>query len=178
MEAFEVPNNIKLVNHTALAFTVEVDNQQIQAIREKFDPAFQRWQPHINFCFPFVDTPQFQNTYGILQERLKNFAPFEITFKAMDCFPHGTVFLVPETKENQLQEIYQIITNAIPALKANRDFHPHMTAGKFGKGEVVKRKGELEKDWKEWVVRCDGLCMIERGKDTPFKTAHKIHFQG
>lgn len=95
MEAFEVPNNIKLVNHTALAFTVEIDNQQIQAIREKFDPAFQRWQPHINFCFPFVDIPQFQNTYLVLQERLKNFAPFEISFKAMDCFPHGTVFLVP-----------------------------------------------------------------------------------
>ncbi len=49
----------KLVHHTALAFTVEKDNEQIQALRNKYDPAFQRWQPHINICFPFVDQPNF-----------------------------------------------------------------------------------------------------------------------
>ena len=49
----------KLVHHTALAFTVEKDNEQIQALRKLYDPAFQRWQPHINICFPFVDQPNF-----------------------------------------------------------------------------------------------------------------------
>lgn len=61
---------IKLVNHTALAFTVEADNQQIQALRKLYDPAFERWQPHINFCFPFVDRPFFQATFDTLQARL------------------------------------------------------------------------------------------------------------
>lgn len=53
-----------------------------------------------------------------------------------------------------------------------------MTAGKFSKGEVNARKAELSKDWKEWIVRCDGISMIERGKDTPFKTYKKIEFRG
>lgn len=63
---------------------------------------------------------------------------------------------------------------AVPELKEKRDFAPHMTVGKFKKGETQKRKDELEKDWKEWVVRCDGLNIIERGKDTPFTTFKKI----
>jgi hypothetical protein len=39
-----------------------------------------------------------------------------------------------------LQDIYNIIMNAIPQLKAGKEFHPHMTVGKFGKGEVNARK--------------------------------------
>jgi hypothetical protein len=93
----------KLVNHTALAFTVEADNEQIQALREKYDPAFKRWQPHINFCFPFADPEDFDYVYTTLQERFRNFPAFDVIFRTMDCFPHGTVFLVPETNGNQLQ---------------------------------------------------------------------------
>ena len=85
----------KLVHHTALAFTVEHNNHQIQAIREKHDPAFHRWQPHINFKFPFVDTPEFPIVFEALQKRLIDTPAFDITFRNIDCFPHGTVFLVP-----------------------------------------------------------------------------------
>lgn len=136
---------IKLVNHTALAFTVEADNQQIQALRKLYDPAFERWQPHINFCFPFVDRPFFQATFDTLQARLQNFPPFDVTFKTMECFPQGTVFLSPETEGNQLQDIYKMIITAVPELKANKDFHPHMTVGKFAKGQVNARCEELKK---------------------------------
>ena len=62
--------NYKLVNHTALAFTVQHDNEQIQAIRQKHDPAYERWMPHINFCFPFVDPQYFDLTFNILQQHL------------------------------------------------------------------------------------------------------------
>jgi len=93
----------KLVTYTALAFTVEKDNEQVQALRKVHDPAFERWQPHINFCFPFVDRPFFDKVYDILQDKLKNIAPFDITFGKMDCFANnGTVFLHPGTKNNEL----------------------------------------------------------------------------
>jgi hypothetical protein len=52
-----------------------------------------------------------------------------------------------------------------------------MTVGKFKKGEVAAKKELLSKDWHEWVVHCDGICIIERGKDTPFKTYRKIQFR-
>lgn len=71
-----------------------------------------------------------------------------------------------------------MITTTVPELKSKREFHPHMTVGKFTKGEVNVRCAELQKDWKEWKVKCDGICIIERGKDTPFQTYRKIEFKG
>ena len=53
-----------------------------------------------------------------------------------------------------------------------------MTVGKFKKGETQKRKEELQSNWKEWIVSCDGLNIIERDRDTPFKTCRKIEFRG
>lgn len=53
----------------------------------------------------------------------------------MDSFnQNGTIFLVPETKGNELENIYNIIIKTFPQLKSNKNFHPHMTVGKFGKG--------------------------------------------
>lgn len=53
-----------------------------------------------------------------------------------------------------------------------------MTVGKFGKGGLAAQKANLSNNWKEWIVRCDGISIIERGKDTPFKTYKKIEFRG
>ena len=53
-----------------------------------------------------------------------------------------------------------------------------MTVGKFKKNKAAGAKDELEKNWKEWVVRCDGINIIEREKDTPFRTFKKIEFRG
>lgn len=113
--------HIKLVTYTALAFTAQKQNEQVQALRKAYDPAFQRWQPHINFCFPFVDRPHFNAVFDILQEKLKHIPPFEIVFRQMDFFAHnGTVFLTPETKDNRLDEIYNIIVTNVPELKEKR----------------------------------------------------------
>lgn len=172
------PAQLKLVTFTALAFTVEQDNEQVQALRQQFDPAFVRWQPHINFSFPFVDTPYFDQVHQLLQNKLGHIAPFDIRFRQMDCFPHGTVFLNPETDGNQLQAVFAGIREVLPQAGGGKEFHPHMTVGKFSKGEVNKRRAELSAGWKEWRVRCDGLSIIHRGKDTPFQTYKKILFQG
>lgn len=61
-------NKKTLVTFTALSIIAEKDNEQIQAIRKIHDPAFQRWKPHINICFPFVDPDRFDEVYALLQE--------------------------------------------------------------------------------------------------------------
>lgn len=48
------PKALKKVFHTALAIIPD-QTEQIQPIREKYDTAYERWPPHINICFPFVD---------------------------------------------------------------------------------------------------------------------------
>lgn len=42
------------VTYTALAIVPETEKEQIQGLREKHDPAYKRWPPHINIVFPFV----------------------------------------------------------------------------------------------------------------------------
>ncbi len=66
----------------------------------------------------------------------------------------------------------------LPHCKADRDFHPHMTVGKFTKQDVVKKHQELEKDWIERRIKCDGLHIIRRDKDTPFETVKFVKFMG
>ncbi len=59
----------------------------------------------------------------------------------MDCFPHGTVFLIPETDfPNYIEQIYGLICKALPQCEAERQFHPHMTVGKFNKHNVNDKK--------------------------------------
>ena len=48
-----------LAIHTALAIVATENIEEVQAIREKHDPAFQRWPPHMNIAFPFVQPDRF-----------------------------------------------------------------------------------------------------------------------
>lgn len=61
------PKALKKVFHTALAIIPD-QIEQIQPIREKYDTAYERWPPHINICFPFVDADQFDEVHKVLQE--------------------------------------------------------------------------------------------------------------
>lgn len=49
---------LKKAFHTALAIIPD-QIDQIQPIRQKYDTAYDRWPPHINLSFPFVDTVHF-----------------------------------------------------------------------------------------------------------------------
>lgn len=58
----------QLVTYTALAIVAQDDIALIQEIREKHDPAFERWPPHINVSFPFVDPSRFDEVEKALAE--------------------------------------------------------------------------------------------------------------
>ena len=64
------------VTYTALAIVADQDIEQIQAIREKHDPAFTRWPPHINIAFPFLPPQRFQQVSEVLVETFKDFPQF------------------------------------------------------------------------------------------------------
>lgn len=55
-----------LVTYTALAIVATENIEEVQAIREKHDPAFQRWPPHINIAFPFVPPERFEEVAEVL----------------------------------------------------------------------------------------------------------------
>ena len=69
-----------LVTYTALAIVATENIEEVQAIREKYDPAFQRWPPHINIAFPFVPPERFEEVAKELTTAFENFEAFEMTF--------------------------------------------------------------------------------------------------
>ena len=53
-----------------------------------------------------------------------------------------------------------------------------MTAGnKLKKHEIEDRKTEFQTNWKEWTIKCKGLHLLARDKNTPFKTAKFVEFK-
>ncbi len=121
--------------YTALAIVAETDTQQIQAIRQKHDPAFERWPPHINIIFPFVHPQHFDEIAKTLQNAFANFEEFNITFTELGHFANnGTVFLIPDAQNKKVHQIYQEICQVYPVFADKRQFTPHMTVGKFKKG--------------------------------------------
>lgn len=61
------------------------------------------------------------------------------------------------------------------ANKKHEQFTPHMTiANKIKKHEVENLRKNLQENWKEWKWTCKGIHLLQRDKDTPFKTAKFI----
>jgi len=50
-------------------------------------------------------------------------------------------------------------------------------ANKIKKHEVLALKQKLQGEWKEWNWECKGLHLLQRDKDTPFKTMKFIAFK-
>lgn len=96
---------------------------------------------------------------------------FQITFTEVGSFPHGVVFLNPETGGDHLKRVFDVVTNKFPELvnKKHKEFTPHMTiANKVKKHEVDNMRKAFQEKWPEWKWKCKGLHMLVRGKDTPF----------
>lgn len=70
----------KLVTYSALAIVADEGTGPLQELRVKHDPAYERWPPHINIYFPFVDPDSFDEVYESLRAAFAEFEEFEITF--------------------------------------------------------------------------------------------------
>lgn len=83
---------MKKVFHTAVVIAPD-QIEQIQAIRQKYDTAYERWMPHINIEFPFFEPEQFDQVYPVLQNEFKDFKSFPIRFSKIEDLK-GTVMVL------------------------------------------------------------------------------------
>jgi 2'-5' RNA ligase len=89
----------------------------IQSIRKLNDKAYQRWMPHINLEFPFIDDVYFDEFHQILQEKLNEFPSFYLQFHNLNYFIHSkncVVYLEPSNESKlKLKELQQFIHNEL-----------------------------------------------------------------
>lgn len=165
--------------HTALVIIPPSELcSKIQSIRKIYDSAYDRWMPHINLCFPFIPTDEFDCFTQKFSEIFKEIPCFEIKFSDLGHFDHAkksVLWANPQTKNDEIKEIYKIITKELSFLKEDRDFNPHLTLGQFEKTSVLAKKEEFLKEWKEIVFEVKEIHLIQRdGQHSPFYIKNSI----
>ena len=161
----------------------------IQALREKHDPAYERWMPHINVVWPFA-TEKHGACAAAAAAYLADVKPFEVHFNGFDTFERGNkggvLFLDPTDAEGgslpQLGQAREAVLTALPELRPDddgddSDFHPHLTVGKLSKPQLAKVRDAAA--WQPVSFLCTELHIISRpDKETPFAVSQVVPLGG
>jgi len=177
--------------HTAAIILTPPEDQtsQIQAFRKLHDKAYERWMPHINLLYPFVDEETYENQ-NIKQKLLKSVSslqPFEVSLADFDQFQHSpknsTLFVTSNLNKDRILALQNALVSAVPECNdlntrsEDNVFHPHLTLGQFrGKSVADTKIRTLKTSWKpvSWTV--DKVYLIRRTATTPFLIVDEIPF--
>lgn len=111
-------DSYKVVHKSALAIIIPNHEaaEFIQAVRKQHDPQFDRWPPHINVLYPFVeditlDTGRESSQSSWIAQVftcLARFQPFRCDLQRLSVFNNnGVVYLEPSREaNNQIKKIY------------------------------------------------------------------------
>ena len=156
-------------------------HDKINEVRSKYDRAYPRWMPHVNFLFPFVSEDQFDTIVSKLGPALKNFGAFEFEMNEIGSFSQGktvTVHMLSKD-DSKLKELFHIIRKELPEIKPkHEEFAAHLTIGQFTKAEAPAKIEELKK-WlgKGFTFNIGYICILQRSKtdnNVPFTINKKI----
>jgi 2'-5' RNA ligase len=139
----------------------------INLIRQKHDKAHNRWMPHINLFFPFVD-PRYFST---VKDLLLNIPAICIKLDRIESFK-GRVYYLTASDSKELHDMYSKIKQQLGGMVRVEDsklnFSPHMTIGQ-----------NLDKNTIDWLARwiadnpiefvCRDICILHRNQSTDDK---------
>jgi len=153
----------------------------VDDFRKQYDKAWERWPPHINLVFPFLDKKNFETIKNSLKIEFvsNNIVPFVIKLDTIDYFEQGnniTVHAKPR-KCPELAQIYKIICDTLKIEPNHTAFVPHMTLGQIPKTDISKVT-EIKNSWGSGLnFTIDSLQLISRDGNTRFQTIDNITFR-
>lgn len=183
------PISSKKAFHTALIISPPPSLwPQIQKIRQAHDSAYERWMPHINLAFPFVEPKEFDCVFELLQKKFESIKPFNLTFKNLGIFKHakkGVLWAGPQTENDEVQEVEKLILESLPfcddLIKKSEEgkFHPHLTLAQFDLHKIESMLTSFQKNWEPIFFSVSEIYMIERSSQTtPFYVKKTIKLGG
>lgn len=110
---------------------------KIQEIRDKYDPLAKAVLPHITIVFPFSDDMSDEKILQKVQESLKEFKAFNITFKGLSLYydefyaKKNVIFLNCIEGKEEIIKLHDILYKEIFAshLDTRFEYTPHITLG-------------------------------------------------
>ena len=174
----ENTNTFILDTKCALTCIVPPINE-IQSVRALYDSAYERWMPHFNICFPFVDASQHHLIMPILHTICKKYDSMTIKLTKINNFAcksrtPGTLYAEVHESTGKLSQLYDELMRALSLKKADK-FIPHVTLGRFtSQSELQRVQNSIT--WIEYEFQLDGLDLITRDADTPFAKKYFFNF--
>ena len=104
----------------------------IQKLRNKYDPLANLIPPHITIAYPFSDNISNEELIKKLTNLLKNLNPFTIVFKGISLSKDNYIFLNCVQGNQEIIELHnKIYKQIIPShFKKSIKYIPHITLGK------------------------------------------------
>ncbi len=119
----------------------------IQNIRKSNDPAFERWMPHINLAFPFLEPSDWPGA-----DFFAEVPQFQVRLHRTSKFIHSTtqtIYLQPDPQSAGHLKRLRARLLAYCGKPAEPDWTPHLTLARLPKGQSVEFSGTVE-----FRVRC------------------------
>ena len=168
---------------TALTFVLpNFTHKKINFIRSKYDKAFVRWMPHINFFFPFISRNNFDDVVLKINDLIQkqNLTKFEVNFSGIGFFKNSNGYTfhlkLDEASNDHFQTIFLFLRQALPDVKYERaEFSPHLTLAQCQTQEEFEQMKTMLEDWfegwinEDYVIMFDALSCIYRSDQTQDK---------
>lgn len=155
----------------------------IQEIRQKYDPRFTRWMPHITLLCGFLPDAYFAEAVEIIAAALAELSPFTINLSGFHNFSHQkttTAWLNPVVVENRgknaLWELQSTLQQLFPqcyeqSTRSNSGFTPHLTVGQFStSAEAIAKLPQ----WHPVKFQVDSVALVSRRDDQPCRVRYVV----
>ncbi|MBE8990687.1 2'-5' RNA ligase family protein [Nostoc sp. LEGE 12450] len=144
----------------ALVYYPNINTQQINKIRQKYDPQFYLIEPHITLIFPLLGFINEARLTLHIKNILSAWKRFPIHLQGFQKSWDEYLFLtVQEGKENAIKLHNDLYTGILAEYcRENTAFVPHLTLGVFSKNRVQYLQALEEAQ----QLDLDYCCMVEK----------------
>jgi hypothetical protein len=159
-------NNEELIFNNQTALTIIPPFNLWKKIMEvSMDKEIDRWMPHINILFGFVDRIDFGITFEKIKHIFDELLPFDIVLDSIDYFQHVSTFTLYLKLDRQSEEKLKLLHKKICDclnIKIN-SYNPHLSIGNFRDEELAKKyiKQKVNITWS-----LDSASIVSRFKET------------
>jgi 2'-5' RNA ligase len=158
-EASFQPRTVSIDSHdTALCIIPPKQHwSRFDRLRSLYDKAYEKWPPHINIIYPFVQTGDLSMASALAASQLKLLSQsdstpssfIDVCLNAADVFPHkhnNTIFVYDESQErtSALQSLRQGLLRIL-GHTSTTSYRPHMTIGQSQDLSASSHRFLLEK---------------------------------
>ncbi|CAF3680828.1 unnamed protein product [Adineta steineri] len=157
----------------------------IEEYREKYDPSFNRWPPHINILWPFFDLTgcedDEENILVPLRMLLSHCESFNAEVNQIDTFIENNISFMKlnDKSKDNVKNLYEQIKNLFPQCCTNKrnSYNPHMTIAQFeNEGQRNEAQSTLTLN-KPFEFPVQYLYILQRSLDddtTPFQITYQL----